>query len=162
MMCWQCFEGADLSKLKVQRFALSGPNGLNALLCSMFSLNKQLSRHCKSSHAIIGTIEGPKAKKRKADSGKKSNGGGGGFTLPQQLSPELSELLGVPTASRGECMKLLWAYIKEHDLQDPNNKATILVAKDEKLHKVLQVDECRGFSMSKHLKGHFLGRAATE
>lgn len=46
-------------------------------------------------------------------------------------------------------MKGLWAYIKERDLQNPQNKKVILVSKDEKLHGVLGVDKCEGFSMSK-------------
>lgn len=46
-------------------------------------------------------------------------------------------------------MKALWAYIKEHELQNPDNKKVILVSKDEKLHGVLGVDKCEGFSMSK-------------
>jgi upstream activation factor subunit UAF30 len=159
----------------------------------MFSLNKQLSRHCKSLQNVIGEKEGPTARKRKkadsdnggsgkatvgkghsrkakssmAEPGKKKSesgggGGGGGFTAAQHLSPELSELLGVSAASRGECMKLLWEYIKENNLQDPSNGTMILVSKDEKLHKVLQVETCRGFGMSKHLQCHFLGRAAME
>lgn len=52
-----------------------------------------------------------------------------------------------------------WRQTWTCDVQDPDNKQNIQVKQDPQLHEVLQVDECKGFSMSKHLKDHFLGRA---
>jgi chromatin remodeling complex protein RSC6 len=49
----------------------------------------------------------------------------------------------------GEVVKALWTYIKEKDLQNPENKKVIMVKNDEKLHAILGVDKCEGFSMSK-------------
>ena len=66
------------------------------------------------------------------------------------------EIIGKEQVSRGEAIKILWAYIKERDLQNPANKQYILAKNDPKLHALLGVDECRGFAMSKHLKPHFL------
>lgn len=46
---------------------------------------------------------------------------------PHKLSPALSLILGGKTeATRQEALKGVWDYIKEHGLQDPNNKRTIL------------------------------------
>ena len=42
---------------------------------------------------------------------------GGGLTAPKKLSPELADIVGKKEASRAELMKLLWAYIKEKNLQ---------------------------------------------
>ena len=42
---------------------------------------------------------------------------GGGLTAPKKLSPELANIVGKKEASRAELMKLLWAYIKEKNLQ---------------------------------------------
>ena len=136
---------------------------------NMFSMNKQISRHCKASSNLVGQEEKPakKAKKAATKASKAENGDTeatekkkpSGFTLPQKLSPELAAVVGSETASRGDCTKKLWAYIKEHGLQSEENKSIILVKNDPKLHALLGVDECKGFSMSTHLKGHFLGRA---
>ena len=42
---------------------------------------------------------------------------GGGLAAPKKLSPELVDIVGKKEASRAELMKLLWAYIKEKNLQ---------------------------------------------
>ena len=42
---------------------------------------------------------------------------GGGLTAPKKLSPELADIVGVKEASRAQLMKLLWAYIKDKNLQ---------------------------------------------
>ena len=42
---------------------------------------------------------------------------GGGLTAPKKLSPELADIVGKKEASRGELMRLLWAYLKEKNLQ---------------------------------------------
>jgi chromatin remodeling complex protein RSC6 len=38
------------------------------------------------------------------------------------LSTELAAVTGVEKANHFEVVKLLWVYIKEHDLQNPENK----------------------------------------
>lgn len=128
----------------------------------------ELSRHVKPSGDVLppeSDEQLPKVKRAKSGAAAKKVAAGdqskpkksSGFSKPLKLSPELSAVVGTKQASRGECQKLLWAYIKEHGLQCPQNKSTILVHKDELLHKVLQVKECSGFGMSKYLKDHFLG-----
>lgn len=104
-------------------------------------------KKAKKAPAATKEVSGDESKPKKAS----------GFSKPLKLSPELSKVVGTTQASRGECQKLLWKYIKQRELQCPKNKSTILVHKDELLHKVLQVKECSGFGMSKYLKGHFLG-----
>ncbi|CAB4068737.1 unnamed protein product [Lepeophtheirus salmonis] len=47
---------------------------------------------------------------------------GAGLTKSMKLSNELGDIVGKKEASRAECIKQLWAYIKKHDLQDPENK----------------------------------------
>ena len=46
----------------------------------------------------------------------------GGLTQPLKLSDELADIVGEKEASRAQCVKQLWAYIKKHNLQDPANK----------------------------------------
>lgn len=57
------------------------------------------------------------------------------FMAPLQLSDELAAVIGKKGPfPRTEVVKLLWVYIKKHDLQDPKNKRNIIP--DDKLAKV--------------------------
>ena len=42
---------------------------------------------------------------------------GDGLTKPLKLSDDLAAIVGVEEASRAECIKLIWAYLKANDLQ---------------------------------------------
>ena len=42
---------------------------------------------------------------------------GGGFTKPLKLSDDLAAIVGKEKASRAECVKLLWANLKDKELQ---------------------------------------------
>ena len=72
-----------------------------------------------------------------------------GFTKPLKLSADLAEIVGQKEASRAECVKLLWAYLKKHNLQDPENKQ--FFTPDKKMSKVFGTDRIRAFSISKFL-----------
>ena len=52
------------------------------------------------------------------------------------LSPELTNVIGVDKCSRPQVVKLLWAYIKDHNLQNPQDKRQIEC--DEKLQNYLK------------------------
>ena len=69
-----------------------------------------------------------------------------------KLSDDLADIVGKKEASRAECVKELWAYIKKNDLQDPKNKQ--FFKPDKKLAKVFGTDRIRGFGMVKFLKTH--------
>nr|XP_043624719.1 upstream activation factor subunit spp27-like [Erigeron canadensis] len=77
---------------------------------------------------------------------------GGGFSKPCALSPQLQKLVGEPQMARTEVVKKLWAYIKEKDLQNPQNKRKILC--DEMLHEVFRVKSIDMFQMNKALNKH--------
>ena len=59
---------------------------------------------------------------------------GAGLTKPMKLSADLAEVVGKKEASRAECIKQLWAYIKKNNLQDPENKQ--FFNPDKKMAKV--------------------------
>lgn len=59
---------------------------------------------------------------------------GSGFTKAMKLSADLADIVGKKEASRGECIKQLWAYIKKNNLQDPENKQ--FFTPDKKMAKV--------------------------
>ena len=71
---------------------------------------------------------------------------------PMKLSTDLAAIIGMDKGSRGECIKGLWAYIKTHKLQDPENKQYF--TPDRKMAKVFGPDKLRCFSMAKYLNEH--------
>lgn len=75
-----------------------------------------------------------------------------GFNCPYTLSSELAAVVGVATASRPAVVKLLWVYIKEHDLQNPENKREI--RNDEAMQAVFEKAEMDMFEMNKLLSKH--------
>merc|ERR1712203_870366 len=66
---------------------------------------------------------------------------GGGLTKPMKLSADLAAIVGKDEASRAECIKLLWAYLKKNNLQDPENKQYF--TPDKKMAKVFGSDHSR-------------------
>ncbi|XP_023645126.1 protein TRI1 isoform X2 [Capsella rubella] len=76
----------------------------------------------------------------------------GGFNKICQLSPQLEKFIGTSQLARTEVVKNIWAYIKEHDLQDPENRRNILC--DEALHSLFRVKTINMFQMNKALAKH--------
>merc|ERR1712045_617425 len=77
---------------------------------------------------------------------------GSGLTKPMKLSPELADIVGQKEASRAECIKQLWAYLKKNNLQDPANKQ--FFTPDKKMAKIFGTDRIRAFGMAKHISAH--------
>ncbi|KAA6411945.1 MAG: hypothetical protein FRX48_04095 [Lasallia pustulata] len=74
----------------------------------------------------------------------------GGFHKPLTLSASLSALLdGEIQLSRPETVKRIWAYVRERDLQDPNDKRQIRC--DEAMRAVFKQDRVHMFTMNKIL-----------
>ncbi|KAJ0404030.1 hypothetical protein ATCC90586_001328 [Pythium insidiosum] len=88
-------------------------------------------------------------RQRGADGGSSS---GGAFNMKLSLSPELAEVVGADMMARPQIVKALWEYIREHDLQDPQNKRVIRL--DERLRNVFQRDTVTMFSVNKYVKRH--------
>lgn len=77
----------------------------------------------------------------------------GGFAMEYILSEQLTEIVGLEKATRGTISKQVWAYVKERDLQDPENKQYIMC--DAKLKKLFEgTERIHGFSMSKFFGKH--------
>lgn len=76
-----------------------------------------------------------------------------GLTKPMKLSPELQDVIGPGPMPRTEVTKALWVYIKENNLQDKDDKRTIVA--DEKLKKVFDgKDRVNMFEMTKLVSKH--------
>lgn len=74
--------------------------------------------------------------------------------LQQPLKPskELAAVVGGDPLPRGEVVSKVWAYIKKHDLQNPENRREILA--DDKLEAVFGKKKVTMFEMNKHLAQH--------
>ncbi|XP_057762659.1 upstream activation factor subunit spp27-like [Arachis stenosperma] len=77
---------------------------------------------------------------------------GGGFCKLCSLSPQLQKFTGAPEMARTEVVKQLWAYIRENNLQDANNRRNIIC--DEPLRAIFGVDSINMFQMNKALTKH--------
>ncbi|KAK8562850.1 hypothetical protein V6N13_018588 [Hibiscus sabdariffa] len=78
-----------------------------------------------------------------------------GIMKPRRVSPEMQALVGVPEIPRTEVLKQIWAYIKEHNLQDPDNKRVIIC--DEKLKKIFaDKDRVEFLEIARLINPHFL------
>ena len=87
-----------------------------------------------------------------------------GFAKPALISTALCTFLNKPKGTemaRTEVTKFLTTYIKEHNLQDPDNKRRILP--DKKLGKLLNAgsNEVTYFNLQKYMKVHFPKPAAS-
>lgn len=83
------------------------------------------------------------------DAAKKPNG----LQKVLQPSAELAAVVGSAGLSRGDVVSKVWAYIKQHNLQNPTNKREILA--DAKLKAVFGgKDKVDMFEMNKHLANH--------
>ncbi len=110
-----------------------------------------------------------KAKKGKKGApekaGKKTTGAKGKTTKAKpktprkmpvvNLSSELADITGAPAMTRGEATKAIWVYIKENNLQDPNDKR--MIVPDKKLAKIFGNSEPMSMfkmtaAVSKHMK----------
>ncbi len=75
------------------------------------------------------------------------------FMQPMKVSSELAEVVGKGPMPRTEVTKKLWAYIKKHKRQNPENKRNIIP--DDKLTKVFgSKKEINMFDMTKKVNKH--------
>ena len=96
-----------------------------------------------------------KAKSGQAAAGTKDTGSGkkpNALQKPLQPSKELAAVVGAGPLPRGEVVSKVWAYIKQHGLQDPANRREILA--DAKLEPVFGKRRVGMFEMNKHLARH--------
>ncbi|CAH8329644.1 unnamed protein product [Eruca vesicaria subsp. sativa] len=78
-----------------------------------------------------------------------------GIMKPRPVTPEMQDVVGESVIPRTQALKRIWAYIKEHDLQDPQNKKVIIC--DEKLKKIFDGKDRVGFlEIAKLIGPHFL------
>ena len=79
-----------------------------------------------------------------------------GLKASLQPSPELAAVIGPEPLARTEAVSKIWAYIKAHDLQNPQNRREIVA--DDKLKPVFGADKVTMFEINKHLARHLAAR----
>ena len=98
-----------------------------------------------------------KKKQRGGNSGVKKSPSG--FAKPTEISPELRTFLKVADntlLARTEVTKRITTYIKDHDLQNPDNRREIFP--DDKLRKLVNMehdDKLTYFNLQRCIKHHF-------
>jgi len=84
-----------------------------------------------------------------ASKAKKKNNA---FMKPMQPSEHLAKIVGTEPLPRSEVTKKIWAHIKKHKLQNPQNKREILA--DDKLQPIFGAKKMDMFQMAKAVNKH--------
>ena len=90
----------------------------------------------------------PKKAAAKPAAGRKTDA----LQKPLQPSDALAAVVGQGILSRGEMVSKVWAYIRAHNLQNPEDRREILA--DDKLKQVFGKDRASMFEMNKYLSQH--------
>jgi len=95
--------------------------------------------------------------KRSAKSGGDAGAASGRKVNPALMKPltpskELAAVVGSEPLPRPEVVKRVWEYIRQNNLQNPENKREIVG--DSKLKAVFGKDRVTMFEMNKHLAAH--------
>jgi upstream activation factor subunit UAF30 len=91
-------------------------------------------------------------KKAKAAAGKSSALKTGGFSKLVTPSPQLAAIVGDKPLPRSQIVSLMWAYIKEHNLQDATDRRQINA--DAKLQPIFGKKQASMFELSKFIAVH--------
>jgi chromatin remodeling complex protein RSC6 len=99
-------------------------------------------------------------KKRRVKADGESTHSNSVFLQPSKISSELAVFCGVEPGtmlSRTDCTRKIAAYIKEHDLQNPDNRREILSdATLIKLFALTSEDKLNYFNLQRYIKPHFI------
>ena len=122
------------------------------------ALNTQIKQLQKSYKKEVKELKRKCKKPKKGAEGSKKRAPSG-FAKPTSLTPELCKFLNVPAdtkLARTQVTKEITAYIKEHGLQNTENKKIILP--DKKLQTLLKSgkEEVTYFNLQKFMKVHFI------
>jgi len=130
-------------------------NSLSSYIKEIQASLKVLSKEYDKQQKII-----EKAQKKRQNAKNSPSG----FAKPNKISDELCDFIGVPHGtekSRTDITRLINAYVKEHNLNKPENKRFILP--DTKLKKILNVgdsEEINYFILQKLISHHFPASAS--
>jgi len=133
---------------------------------TMFTMNKYVSAHVHPFKAVNLNEPSENSKRKKEQNARKRKAAKDAKNEkakkrkpsnqpPWRLSQDLIAVVQKEILSRPQVTKALWVYIKENDLQNPEDKREILC--DEMLKKVMgDNDRVTMFSMNKHITQHLV------
>jgi len=87
-----------------------------------------------------------------ASSVKRARKANAALQKPLQPSKELAAVVGSDPLPRTEMVSRVWDYIKQHDLQNPQNRREIVA--DDKLKPIFGKDKVTMFEMNRYLAQH--------
>jgi chromatin remodeling complex protein RSC6 len=125
-------------------------NSVTAQIKEIQNMIKLLSKEYDKQQKIIDKVQ------KKRQNAKNSPSG---FAKPNKISNELCDFIGVPYGtekSRTDITRFINAYVKEHNLNNPNNRRFIIP--DAKLKVILNVkdgEEINYFILQKLISHHF-------
>jgi upstream activation factor subunit UAF30 len=136
---------------------------LETLANDMIKMAKSLletARQAKKEHAKVVKKAEQGGKKRRAKSDGESTHSNSVFLQPSKISPALAKFCGVSSdtmLSRTESTRKIAAYIKEHDLQNPENRREIRAdATLTALFALTSEDKLNYFNLQRYIKPHFI------
>mmetsp|Transcript_39720 Transcript_39720/g.95546 ORF Transcript_39720/g.95546 Transcript_39720/m.95546 type:complete len:329 (+) Transcript_39720:158-1144(+) len=132
---------------------------------TMFSMNKYIGAHVEPYKPVdLTTSAASKKRKAKDDqaAGEGKNGSGGspakkksGTQAPYRLSDDMVAVVAKRVLPRPQVTQALWAYIRENNLQNPQDKREILC--DTLLSRVMGGEKkVTMFAMQKYISPHLL------
>jgi chromatin remodeling complex protein RSC6 len=140
----------------------SSANDATGKLMNMIAQNQMSSAHRRplSVHPMDDE-EKPKKVSKKAKSRKKPPQNldpnrpkrATPLTKPMRLSPDLMAVVGAAELGRAQVVKAIWGYIRQYNLQDPNDKRYFTT--DDKLRAIFNgLERLNCFEMNKYLSAH--------
>jgi upstream activation factor subunit UAF30 len=87
-----------------------------------------------------------------ASSAKRARKASAALQKPLQPSAELAAVVGSNPLPRAQMVSRVWDYIKQHNLQNPQNRREILA--DDKLRPIFGKDKVTMFEMNRYLAQH--------
>ena len=131
---------------------------LSLTMVNIKNITSDVKKMTKNVHKLIKDSN-KKQKKTKQSNLDKPKRAPSGFAKPSNISEELCNFLGRPLGTlmaRTEVTKHITQYIKDNELQNPENKRHILP--DKKLSSLLgstDSEEVTYFNLQKYMKHHF-------
>ena len=123
---------------------------------TMFTMNKFIGAHVHPFKPVdLTPKEKPPTKKRKRKDKDKTKTKRQSNLPSHKLSEALQQVVKTDVLQRTQVVQGIWKYIKEHDLQNPDDKREIFC--DEKLKKVMGgKSKVTMFNMNTHITDHLL------
>lgn len=119
--------------------------------------SKFLRAHIKSLKELKKNTGKMQSKKGKREPSTSTSSQNGGFKKPVKISKELQSFLGVSEESvaRGDVTKHICNYIRDHNLQNPENRK--LIIPDAKLSKLIGHNNMTSyFIIQREIQPHFI------